>query len=125
MRVAGARPLRLRRGNFAPRFVVFATALAFLLQSFITQIHIHSEPVGGAVKIAATLSSAPGKTPLDHSQRDCPFCQAIAHAGAFLAPSAPPLVLSLPAACVALFVALRPVAVAAAHNWQSRAPPSR
>jgi hypothetical protein len=116
---------RRRRTGLAPRFVVFATALAFLLQCLVTQIHIHSEPADGAVKLSTALSAAQGKAPLDHSQRDCPFCQATVHAGAFLMPATMALLLTQASVFIADFVAPRPTGAATAHSWQSRAPPSR
>ncbi len=126
--MAAVTAVRLRRWrvNSAPRFAVLLTALAFLLQCLVTQMHIHGAPLGDAVKVSAIQSQAPGKAPADdHSQRDCPFCQAIAHAGAFLTPTASPLVLSTAATCAAVFLTVRSAAVSAAHSWQSRAPPSR
>lgn len=118
----------IRRLGSASRFVVFVVVLAFGLQSYITQTHIHawSEGFGGIVENAATQSLAQHKAPLDNSPVDCPFCQAVALAGVFVA-SATPL-LHLPfvwvKADVLVFTA-RAVSVAIAHDWQSRAPPRR
>jgi Protein of unknown function (DUF2946) len=118
--------LGMERSSPARRFVVFIAAFVFALQSYVVQTHIHdgSRAFGGA-KIAAGQSPAQGKTPLDHNSRtECPFCQAVVHAGVFVA-SAPPL-LTLPFAMVetvALVFAPRPASGAAAHDWRSRAPP--
>jgi hypothetical protein len=104
---------------------VFIAVFAFALQSFIAQTHIHAESLnlGGIVKVATTDPS--GKAPVDHSQADCPFCQAVMHVGSIVA-SVPPL-LRLPYSWVET-AALAFTAVAtsgsAAHDWQSRAPPS-
>jgi hypothetical protein len=127
MTAAAARYGENGRTNSASRFVVFVTALAFALQSFIAQTHIHGAPqdIGGLIKSASTQAPAQDKSPLDHSRSDCPFCQAIAHAGAYLVPAASILVLSAWTRCETPFVAARAIAVAAAHNWQSRAPPLR
>ena len=114
---------RRRRLALAPRLVVLLTALAFLLQCLVTQIHIHTEPLGDAVKLSA--SPAQGKAPLDHSQRDCPFCQATVHAGAFLVPAMPRLALGALSIIAVMFLAMRATVTATAHNWQSRAPPAR
>jgi DUF2946 family protein len=110
------------RSGPARRFVVFVAVFAFALQSFIAQTHIHAESLAGVVKIAGTSTS--GKLPVDHSQADCPFCQAVTHVGSVVA-TAPP-VLRLPyswietAALVVTAVAISP---STAHDWQSRAPP--
>jgi hypothetical protein len=124
MKAAAARYSRIRRIGSASRFVVFVTVLAFALQSYIAQTHIHA--VHGVAGIIATHSLAHGKTPLDSSQLDCPFCQAVAHAGAFLTPTPPQMFLPQWAMSEApSFVVPAVAAVAAAHSWQSRAPPSR
>jgi len=111
-----------RRGS-ASRFLVFFTALAFVLQSFVAQTHFHAESPDSIVKIA--LSHGQGKTPADNSARDCPLCQAVVHAGALLTPAPPLLVPPLSSATVLQFVVSRAVASLSAHNWQSRAPPQR
>jgi hypothetical protein len=114
----------MRRLGPARRFVVFVAMFAFALQSFIAQTHIHAEALalGDIVKIATT--SPTGKAPVDHSQADCPFCQAVVHVGSVVS-SAPPL-LRLPFSWVesAAFV-FTAVAISGstAHDWQSRAPP--
>ncbi|MGD0142326.1 MAG: hypothetical protein ABSC92_04145, partial [Rhizomicrobium sp.] len=102
----------------------FVAVLAFALQSYIAQTHIHAESqaLGGMVKIATTSPS--GKAPVDHSQADCPFCQAVVHVGAIVV-SAPPLLRS-PFSWVetaALAFTAATFSIEAAHDWQSRAPP--
>ena len=112
----------MRRSDPARRFVVFIAVFAFALQSFVAQTHIHAESLAGIVKIAATSTS--GKAPVEHSQADCPFCQAVMHVGAVVA-SAPPL-LRLPFTWVetsALVFAAVAITGADAHDWHSRAPP--
>ncbi len=106
----------------ARRFVVFLAVFAFALQSFIAQTHIHAESLAGIVKIATT--SPASKAPIDHSQADCPFCQAVIHVGSVVA-SSPPL-LRLPFSWVeslALVFTAVATSSSAAHDWQSRAPP--
>jgi hypothetical protein len=114
----------MRHFEPARRFVVFLAVFAFALQSFIAQTHIHAEPLalGGIVKIAS--ASSPDKAPVDHSQADCPFCQAVVHVGSIVA-SAPPL-LRLPFSWVettALVFTAVAISGSTAHDWQSRAPP--
>lgn len=112
----------MRRSDPARRFVVFIAVFAFALQSFVAQTHIHAESLAGIVKIAATSTS--GKAPVDHSQADCPFCQAVMHVGSVVA-SAPPL-LRLPYSWVetaALVLTAATISGSTAHDWRSRAPP--
>ena len=109
------------------RFIALLALVAFTLQSFIIQTHIHgvSRNFDGTaiVKILAS-SPAHGKVPVDNSPLDCPFCQAIAHTGAFFTPAAPILILpSVWTECAAPSFLLCTVARAAARSWQSRAPP--
>ncbi|MGD0865105.1 MAG: hypothetical protein ABSA49_06075 [Rhizomicrobium sp.] len=124
MRGTTAELFGLRRSGPARRFVVFIAVFAFALQSFIAQTHIHAETPapGGIVKNATT--SSPSKAPIDHSQADCPFCQAVVHVGSVVA-SAPPL-LRLPYSWVetaALVFTAFAISGSTAHDWQSRAPP--
>lgn len=105
---------------------MFAALLAFALQSFIAQTHIHDawQASGDIVRLAAPGSAQPGKSPLDHSRPDCPFCQAVTHLGAALASPAP--LLTLPFAWIETTVFVftaRADSVSAAHHWKSRAPP--
>src|ERR1035438_4702457 len=69
MTAAAAGYSRIGRMGSASRFVVFITVLAFALQSYIAQTHIHA--AHGVAGIVATHSLAHGKTPLDNSQLDC------------------------------------------------------
>jgi hypothetical protein len=116
------------RTRFVSRAVMFVAALAFVLQSFVTQTHVHigSQDAGGVVTIAdAAHVSAHGKTPHDRSPVDCPFCQAIAVAGVFVAASGP--VLHMPFVWVVTQMqdfAARTISIRTVHSWQSRAPPS-
>lgn len=109
------------------RVIVWIVLLAFTLQSFITQTHIHGLSGGSGsaatVKVLAS-GSPPGKAPKQDSPADCPFCQAITHAGAFSAPSAPSLILPVQLAEIAAPPFLIAVTgIAPSHPWQSRAPP--
>jgi hypothetical protein len=119
---------KIRRANSARSFLILIVALAFALQSHIAQTHIHSQAqdFGGIAKISVSPSSLPGKAPIDKNPVDCPFCQTVDHAGAFVSPAAP--LLFLP------FVWVRTVALAfpswaasslPVQGWRSRAPPPR
>jgi hypothetical protein len=109
------------------RTITWLVLFAFALQSFITQTHIHGAFGGaGDVQIVKTLASAPShnnKAPAENAA-DCPFCQAITHAGAFFMPSAPALPLPITwAQMLTPFVVARAIDGFSSHPWQSRAPP--
>jgi hypothetical protein len=102
--------------------------LAFALQSYVTQTHLHPTAVSAhpaaAVKLAPN-ASAHRATPGGDEAAACPFCQAVASAGAFLTPGAA-AVLPLAATSVLLAHAPDPAGRAAApagFAWRSRAPP--
>ena len=119
-----AKSPELRRLSLARRFVVFIAAFAFVLQSYIVQTHVHGVGFGAAAGISAQRAPEPDKTPADHGSTDCPLCQAVIHAGAFVAPSAP--VLYLPFTWInaaAMIFTSFATAAATAHDWRSRAPP--
>jgi hypothetical protein len=107
--------------------VAWVLLLAFTLQSFVTQTHIHAAPQMAAdVATAKALAGAPahGKAPVENGTADCPLCQAIVHAGAFFAPVAPLLPLPVWIEQVAQVVAAyAAVPMPATRSWQSRAPP--
>ena len=103
------------------RLIAGLILIAFSLQSWVTQTHIHSATPAAVVKI---FHHSQGKAPLDDNPMDCPFCQAVAHDGPFFLPTVPLLILSI------AFVELAAPSMrfhrpseAAAHIWQSRAPP--
>ncbi len=102
-------------------------ALAFALQSYVTQTHIHgvSEPTAHAITIDGIgKATSPIDTPTGKRTADCPLCQAIGNAGAFLTPIIP-LVFMLAQSFER--VPSRNdhylLGTAIAHNWRSRAPP--
>ena len=97
--------------------------LAFFLHSLAIQVHVHQEAPPVAVATAATQ---PGHTPLKSQDPvdQCRLCQEMAHAGAFITPSAAFACASLVFAWAAYFTV--PFAVSSprtAFAWQSRAPP--
>jgi hypothetical protein len=116
---------RGRRG-LAARVLSLALLVAFALQSYATQIHIHATPHGTGQASAIEKTPANGKAPFENGTANCPFCQAIAHAGVFFGPAAPLLVLPAWAVNAALPTSPR-LAVHGdlTRNWQSRAPPLR
>jgi len=116
--------------------LTFLVVVAFALQSYLTQTHIHVwgpaadspgtvenyDEVGGLV-LSPTKENDHGKQPADDPAH-CPFCQAVALSGTFFVPVAP--VLPLPV----VFSVLEykpPTAyfhtISRSHDWQIRAPP--
>ncbi len=113
---------RTARHTFGWRIAIWVLLAAFTLQAFVAQSHIHDTAFGGVVKIISDASD--GKGPSENSQPDCPFCQAVAQAGAFHLPGSPLLILN--AVYVLLAAPSHPAPASydtAAHNWRSRAPP--
>jgi hypothetical protein len=109
-----------RKGSSGWRFIACLILIAFTLQSYITQTHIHNLAPAAIAKIVPSH----GKAPVDDNPVDCPFCQAVAHDGPFFAPTVPLLILSVAFVELAApaFSLHRPSDVLT-HIWQSRAPP--
>ena len=103
------------------RLIATLVLLAFTFQSYVAQTHIHDAAPASAALIK---NLGHNKSPVDNSPLDCPFCQAVAHAGTFFMPVAPLLFLSAQwIEMAAPHLALSASTGAAAHSWQSRAPP--
>ncbi|HWA70230.1 MAG TPA: hypothetical protein VG821_10420 [Rhizomicrobium sp.] len=108
----------------ARKWVTLAIALAFFLQGFAIQTHIHG---AGAPAPAKTVSyRAPGPTPLkgQDTNDQCRLCHELLYSGSFITPSA----LAVPAGhafilAVYSAIALAAPAPAASFAWQGRAPP--
>ena len=124
------RPLRTRSRVLSERVgavrlaITLFALLAFTLQSYITQIHIHGAAWSSAVTLDAGKAQQQGKLPIRDDQGSCPICQLIAHAGQFVAPSA--VAIALPTLAAFRVTADKGIATAtstASHNWKSRAPP--
>jgi hypothetical protein len=101
--------------------------LAFLLQSYATQTHIHfqddvSQTIG--VKLDTGAPPAPKKNaPSPENPDNCPLCQLL-YGGQYVAPNA--LVFFLPLAAVSIIEivqAVTPHYDAVSHSWRGRAPP--
>src|SRR5580698_6708616 len=82
-----------KAGNQGWRFAIWLILAAFTLQSYVAQTHIH-DAAPAAIAKAAT-DSGHGKSSGDNNPLDCPFCQAVAQAGAFALPATPLLLLSV------------------------------
>jgi hypothetical protein len=124
---------RVARRSPAQALLIAFTVFSFVLQSLATQTHIHPSGSGGiswtfgiadrtspVVPQAGKSNNNPAQDDLTH----CAFCDAIAHAGAFVA-SAPAL-LVLPSqtfSVIPLELAVPAYVDAASHFWRGRAPP--
>jgi hypothetical protein len=101
--------------------------LAFLLQSYATQTHIHFQADTSVTAKTAVAQTAPahGKknSPTDDNPDNCPLCQLL-YGGQYVAPSA--LIFFVPMFAVSVIEAVQGVMPhydAASHSWHGRAPP--
>ncbi len=126
MRGATAHFPDIGRASAGRPVVTWMVLLAFALQSYITQTHVHYAPAPAVrAPMVAGAISAHSPAPTDHEAIACSFCQAIAAAGGFVSPA--PLALSFLVGQAETAI-LPPVdvgfaAAAAGFNWRSRAPP--
>ncbi len=106
------------------RWVTVFALLAFFIQGFAVQTHIHEQ-----APVARTAAlPVPAKAPLKSQDPvdQCRLCQELVHAGSFITPStaATPAGLTYITAIFAVLAAPTS-ASATAFAWQSRAPPRR
>lgn len=108
----------------ARRFITLFALLAFLLHGITVQGHLHPSIAPSSVTVAVGELPAPLKKTEPTDQNHCRPCQEIAQAGAFVAPIASALPVSL-GFVAATFVTLPLLSgvLAPAFAWQSRAPP--
>jgi hypothetical protein len=107
-------------------WLVLLMLLAFGLQSYVSQTHIHIAPdsLASAAKVGANKQPLPDKYPAGSDPANCPLCQEIAHTGQFITPSAAALLLPSIAVSIVTLAADTPaVAQSTSHTWRSRAPP--
>jgi hypothetical protein len=126
------------RPSLARAVFAFFLLCAFGLQSYVTQTHIHISATSDARTTAgfekpgklavAKLDSAHKQNkqgvPSKDDPANCPICQQMAVAGAFVTPAAS--VLALPTIAGSFAPPSGEVHLAASqssHNWQGRAPP--
>ena len=111
--------------------LTLVAALAFFLQSFVTQTHIHAPPSSAAKTVALVSPDDLGKTgkrdrfPANDDPANCPLCQELVHAGHYVTPAFALLV--QPSERIAHVVpTAEPAAAdsAISHAWRSRAPPT-
>jgi hypothetical protein len=110
--------------------LVFAVLVAFALQGYIVQTHIHFSPEAAALLDADTGAHAANGTshhdkyPPADDPANCPICQEILHSGQFITPSAqfllPP---TFAVSTITLVDRALPHILAPSHSWRGRAPP--
>ena len=128
MKLAAAQLTDKGRGSVGRLCVTWVLLLAFTLQAYITQTHVHRPPSAAdraAIVRIVGQTSAHGAPAGGDGTADCPFCQALVLAGAFFTPTAP--ILS-PLVGWAEAQSFRPIfdvlaVVTASFSWRSRAPP--
>jgi hypothetical protein len=120
----------LRVGKRGRAIATPMVLVAFLLQIFVVQTHVHF-PAATSADIGHAASGAPShalrlaKDTGDAAMAHCPWCKAILASGSYL-----PLA-ALPIALPVAFRFLDPISQhdlavfsASSHAWQSRAPPA-
>lgn len=118
------------------RAAVALTLVAFSLQSFMTQTHIHFAPALERA-LAASNSALPGahdaiaskknhdRYPANQDPANCPICQEMLYAGHYVTPAAIAALAPAWAISIIATVELVPLFVSArSHSWRGRAPPS-
>jgi len=115
------------QGGRARLAITLFALLAFTLQTYVTQTHIHAAAINTASTTfdkGATQKQQPDKFPQGNDPANCPICQEILHTGQFVTPSATALLLpTLTVSIVAIVVDIKTIAQAPSHSWKSRAPP--
>ena len=110
--------------------VAFLGVLAIALQSFVVQTHIHNPQSAISFGLAKSAGAAvPAKTDGKFSTGDdtsnCRLCQELVHAGRFIAPTSPIIVLPMIVAWLLIvFSHSTTIPRARAYIWRSRAPPA-
>ena len=96
--------------------------LAFSIQSFLVQTHVHALALGAPLSPAAVSTSHETQAPFDADK--CVLCQEFVHAGNYVLPGG--LAVLPPTAHISLLpFELAPVVAARviSHDWMGRAPP--
>ena len=131
--------LRIRKASrlALPRLVMLVTLLAFSVQTYLTQTHIHHTASEGRGAFAHELAIAgpekaltgsptvpKDKYPPNEDPANCPLCQELIHAGQFVTPAVAAVLLpSLSVSVIEIVVVATPINRAVTHIWHGRAPP--
>ena len=97
--------------------------LAFALQAYLVQTHMHGQP--GVLSLKPHVSAPAQPAPFDPlAPANCALCQEILHAGTAITPDNSPSALLLTGIAMVPAIALLPAeALALTTGWRSRAPP--
>lgn len=112
--------------GLASRALILLTLVAFTLQGFLVQTHIHqiTNGVAPALDVFDGVPAKGDKAPAKNSDQNCPLCQQFASAGSFLTPSAAvALAPTLSVSVIQLAVIPAAQRIAITHIWRGRAPP--
>ena len=105
------------------RLALLALVLAFTLQAYFVQTHIHPQLVAPLMTVMASDSAPLPADPLDPAT--CKLCREIVSFGNAVTPAAPALLLLLDWMAASIPVAQLPAtAIPPESGWQSRAPPT-
>lgn len=124
-----ARSRRGTRKDASRLALTLVAALAFFVQSFITQTHIHGAPIPAAKSTVVAFHDGGAEKqrdpyPAKGDPANCPLCQEIAHAGHYTTPVFALVV--APALRIAHVIPVphtRATEFVLTHAWRSRAPP--
>jgi hypothetical protein len=107
------------------RLVMLFALMAFALQAYLVQTHMHGQP--GVLSLKPHVSAPVQPAPFDPlAPGNCALCQEIMHAGTAIAPDNSELALLLTWIAMAPAVALLPAEpIRLTTGWHSRAPPVR
>jgi hypothetical protein len=113
----------VQKAPASQRLITLFALLAFFIQSFALQTHIHPTP---PAVVAGAVAHTPAPAPLNNQDPvdQCRLCQELVHSSAVITPSATVVTASLN--IVAAIFAAAPTFAAdpvRAFSWQSRAPP--
>ena len=124
MKTRGIHTASMEWSNPLRRLMLLATLLAFFLQTFAVQTHIHTYDEDPATPQAMPLAPPEPANALDYADGSCRLCQQLAQAAGTMG-----VAIVSPLAIISFIVTLRsfaelPVTVLPhRHPWHSRGPP--
>ncbi len=114
------------RKSLLSRLAMLFMLVAFAVQGFAVQTHIHGEPLSALAHLTHVSAPSQPASQDPYDPANCPLCQEMLHAGIYVAPAVADFVVILNAVAFAPTFALLPhAATERQHSWQSRAPPRR
>jgi hypothetical protein len=129
--------LRRERSSASRIIVTFVAFFAFVLQSYVTQTHIHIEGESAfgfataktvtpdtASKSVSSQNREHGRHVPSDDPAHCPFCQEILYAGHFVAPApVAEIQLAFIAAPTVIAHEISVITSPVSHSWRGRGPP--